>query len=39
MEAMKMENELRVQVAGRVKTVLIAPGSIVEKGALLIELE
>jgi len=39
MEAMKMENELRVQVAGRVKTVLVAPGSVVEKGALLIELE
>jgi acetyl/propionyl-CoA carboxylase alpha subunit len=39
MEAMKMENELRVQVAGRVRTVLIAPGSVVEKGALLIELE
>jgi pyruvate carboxylase subunit B len=39
MEAMKMENELRVQVAGRVRTVLVAPGSVVEKGALLIELE
>jgi acetyl/propionyl-CoA carboxylase alpha subunit len=39
MEAMKMENELRVQVAGRVRTVLVTPGSVVEKGALLIELE
>jgi pyruvate carboxylase subunit B len=39
MEAMKMENELRVQAAGRVKTVLVAAGSVVEKGALLIELE
>ena len=39
MEAMKMENELRVQAAGRVRTVLVAPGSVVEKGALLIELE
>jgi pyruvate carboxylase subunit B len=39
MEAMKMENELRVQAAGRVKTVLVTPGSVVEKGALLIELE
>jgi biotin carboxyl carrier protein len=39
MEAMKMENELRVQVAGRVRTVLVAPGSVVEKGALLIELD
>jgi pyruvate carboxylase subunit B len=39
MEAMKMENELRVQSAGRVRTVLVTPGSVVEKGALLIELE
>jgi acetyl/propionyl-CoA carboxylase alpha subunit len=38
MEAMKMENELRAQAAGRVKSVLVAPGSVVEKGALLIEL-
>jgi pyruvate carboxylase subunit B len=38
MEAMKMENELRAQSAGRVKAVLVAPGAIVEKGALLIEL-
>jgi acetyl/propionyl-CoA carboxylase alpha subunit len=39
MEAMKMENELRVQSAGRVKSVLVAPGVAVEKGTLLIELE
>ena len=39
MEAMKMENELRVQSAGRVKAVLVAPGAVVEKGAILIELE
>jgi biotin carboxyl carrier protein len=39
MEAMKMENELRAQSAGRVKSVLVAPGAVVEKGALLIELE
>jgi len=39
MEAMKMENELRVQAVGRVKRVLVAAGSVVEKGALLIELE
>jgi acetyl/propionyl-CoA carboxylase alpha subunit len=39
MEAMKMENELRVQAAGRVRNVLIEPGTPVEKGALLIELE
>jgi acetyl/propionyl-CoA carboxylase alpha subunit len=39
MEAMKMENELRAQAAGRVKAILVTPGSVVEKGALLIELE
>jgi acetyl/propionyl-CoA carboxylase alpha subunit len=39
MEAMKMENELRASSAARVKTVLAQPGSAVEKGALLIELE
>jgi pyruvate carboxylase subunit B len=39
MEAMKMENELRAQAAGRVKQVVVAPGQAVEKGALLIELE
>jgi biotin carboxyl carrier protein len=39
MEAMKMENELRAQTAGIVKSVLVAPGAVVEKGALLIELE
>jgi pyruvate carboxylase subunit B len=39
MEAMKMENELRAQAGGRVKSVLVSPGTVVEKGALLIELE
>lgn len=39
MEAMKMENELRIQAVGRVRNVLVTPGSVVEKGALLIELE
>jgi acetyl/propionyl-CoA carboxylase alpha subunit len=39
MEAMKMENELRIQAVGRVRNVLVSPGSVVEKGALLIELE
>jgi biotin carboxyl carrier protein len=39
MEAMKMENELRAQAAGVVKSVLVEPGAVVEKGALLIELE
>ena len=39
MEAMKMENELRTQAAGTVKAVLVQPGSAVEKGARLVELE
>ena len=39
MEAMKMENELRAVAAGRVKAVLAQPGMVVEKGALLVELE
>lgn len=39
MEAMKMENELRAAAAGTVKRVMVAAGSAVEKGALLIELE
>jgi biotin carboxyl carrier protein len=39
MEAMKMENELRAQAAGRVKAILVSTGTAVEKGMLLIELE
>jgi len=39
MEAMKMENELRATAAGKVKTILAEPGTAVEKGAFLIELE
>ena len=39
MEAMKMENELRTSSAGRVKSVLAQPGTAVEKGAKLVELE
>ncbi len=39
MEAMKMENELRAKAAGRVKAILVTPGTAVEKGTLLIELE
>ena len=39
MEAMKMENELRATAAGRVKRVAVAPGTAVEKGAVLVELE
>ena len=39
MEAMKMENELRAQAAGTVKNVTVTPGTAVEKGAVLIEME
>jgi biotin carboxyl carrier protein len=39
MEAMKMENELRAQAAGTVKSILVTTGTAVEKGMLLIELE
>ena len=36
-EAMKMENELRAPAAGTVRAVHTAPGSPVEKGAILVE--
>lgn len=39
MEAMKMENELRAAAAGTVKSVKVTPGTAVEKGMVLIELE
>ena len=39
MEAMKMENELRATSAGTVRAVLAQPGTAVEKGAVLLELE
>lgn len=39
MEAMKMENELRSTSSGVVKSVLVEPGTAVEKGATLVELE
>jgi biotin carboxyl carrier protein len=39
MEAMKMENELRATAAATVKAVIAQPGTAVEKGALLVELE
>ena len=39
MEAMKMENELRVPAAGRVKTVHARVGEAVEKGMVLVEFE
>jgi pyruvate carboxylase subunit B len=38
MEAMKMENELRAPAAGTVSAVHAAPGTAVEKGAVLVEL-
>ena len=39
MEAMKMENELRAGSAGTVKAVRAFPGTAVERGAVLVELE
>lgn len=39
MEAMKMENELRARAAGTVKSVTVTPGTAVEKGTVLIEME
>ncbi|MFL5593619.1 MAG: acetyl-CoA carboxylase biotin carboxyl carrier protein subunit [Gemmatimonadaceae bacterium] len=39
MEAMKMENELRSTSAGVVRSVEVAPGTAVEKGALLVSLQ
>jgi pyruvate carboxylase subunit B len=39
MEAMKMENELRAAAAGTVRAVHATPGTAVERGALLVELE
>ena len=39
MEAMKMENELRATGAGTVRSIEITPGTAVEKGTLLVELE
>ena len=39
MEAMKMENELRASSAGTVKRILVTPGTAVEKGVVLLELE
>jgi biotin carboxyl carrier protein len=39
MEAMKMENELRASAAGVVKAVRVSPGTAVERGTVLVELE
>jgi len=39
LEAMKMENELRATVAGRVTAVLVEAGVAVDKGKLLLEFE
>ena len=38
MEAMKMENELRIPSAGRVKRIHVSAGTAVERGTLLLEL-
>ena len=39
MEAMKMENELRASADGIVRRVVVGPGSAVEKGAQILEME
>ncbi|MGH7531878.1 MAG: acetyl-CoA carboxylase biotin carboxyl carrier protein subunit [Gemmatimonadales bacterium] len=39
LEAMKMENELRAQVGGRVSAIHVTPGQAVEKGQVLVEFE
>jgi biotin carboxyl carrier protein len=39
MEAMKMENELRAASGGTVVAVRVGPGTAVEKGTVLVELE
>ena len=39
LEAMKMENELEVERAGRVAAVHVGAGDTVDKGTLLVELE
>ena len=39
LEAMKMENVLRAEVGGMVKTVSVKPGAAVEKKQVLVELE
>jgi len=39
MEAMKMENVIKSPGAGKVKNILVKPGTPVEKNQVLIELE
>lgn len=39
MEAMKMENELRATASGTVTAVRVTPGTAVQKGAVLVELQ
>lgn len=39
LEAMKMENVLKAEGVGKVKSLRIQPGDVVEKGAVLIEFE
>jgi len=38
-EAMKMENEVRASVSGKVKEIRVSPGQAVESGELLVLLE
>ena len=38
-EAMKMENELKTEMAGRISRILVAPGQPVEKDQTLVEFE
>ncbi|MCP4567460.1 MAG: biotin/lipoyl-binding protein [FCB group bacterium] len=39
MEAMKMENDIKSPVAGKVKNIAVEVGQIVDKGQLLVEFE
>jgi biotin carboxyl carrier protein len=39
LEAMKMQNELRAAVPGKVVSVRVQPGQAVEKGQVLVEFE
>lgn len=39
LEAMKMENVLKAEGVGKVKTILAAPNQVVDKGSVLIEFE
>jgi biotin carboxyl carrier protein len=39
LEAMKMENEIKAPIQGRVKTIQVELGQTIEKQTLLVELE